>query len=380
MRLGKVLEDLDALAGNIAFFHVVMQNQQQTNNNNSATTESFVPESEYPVIVTASVDRIRLHSRPRVAGSDQHLSGQVTWTGTSSMEIRMTCTETTTPSSETTHPWLEAYVTFVTLDPHTKKPRRIPAIVPVTEEEKREFAQGEARAEAKKQRRKRNHQTSSSNQDDSSNTVDTTAQALLAQAGPLLTMPSLADPHSILLKDTVMQNAMIAQPQAQNLHNRIFGGFLVRRAFELAFANAYLFGGARPIFLEVDEVSFARPVDVGDLLVFHSRVLYTENKAGHLRDYYQQQQPNDDGDDNDKEQDTPIGALIHIEVEAWVTEPEKVSAHISNQFYFTFAVAQKPGQTSATPAVRKVLPSNIDEARRVAIRMQVDAEQAKCDP
>ena len=71
-----------------------------------------------------------------------------------------------------------------------------------------------------------------------------------------------------------MQNAMIAQPLVQNLHNRIFGGFLMRRAFELAFSN-YVFGGSRPIFLEVDEVFFARPVHVGDWLVSNSCVLYT---------------------------------------------------------------------------------------------------------
>jgi acyl-coenzyme A thioesterase 9 len=342
MRLGKLLEDLDALAGNIAFFHVHTDNRA---------------EEDYPVIVTASVDRIRLHERP-LEGSDQHLSGQVTWTGTSSMEIRMQCTDAGSDQE-----WVEAYVTFVTLDPHTKKPMHIPAVVPVTDEEKAEYSAGAARAAAKKRRRKQHppalHDVCN---------VDAKAASLLAEAGPLLTMPSLADPHSILLKDTAMQNAMIAQPQVQNLHNRIFGGFLMRRAFELAFSNAYLFGGARPIFLEVDEVSFTSPVDVGDLLVFHSRVLFTENHAGNLHDYYQQET-------NIKNKSNPVVALMHIEVEAWVTEPEKVSARMSNQFYFTFAVAiQGEGRS---PRVRKVLPSNIDEARRMAMRMHVEEDQSK---
>lgn len=341
MRLGKLLEDLDALAGNIAFFHVHTENRA---------------EEDYPVIVTASVDRIRLHQRP-LEGSDQHLSGQVTWTGTSSMEIRMQCTDAGSDQE-----WLEAYVTFVTLDPRTKKPMLIPAVEPVTDEEKVEFAAGAARAAAKKTRRKQQQPASND-----SLIVDAKAAALLAEAGPLLTMPSLADPHSILLKDTAMQNAMIAQPQVQNLHNRVFGGFLMRRAFELAFSNAYLFGGARPIFLEVDEISFASPVDVGDLLVFHSRVLFTENQAGYLNDYYQQGTYLTDGSN-------PAISLMHIEVEAWVTEPEKVSARMSNQFYFTFAVAIR--DKGRNPRVRKVLPSNIDEARRMAVRMHAEEEQA----
>lgn len=34
--------------------------------------------------------------------------------------------------------------------------------------------------------------------------------------------------------------------QERNLHGRVFGGFLMRRAFELAFSTAYLFAGTRP--------------------------------------------------------------------------------------------------------------------------------------
>jgi len=326
MRLGKMMEDLDALAGNIAFFHV------------------DTGEQDLPIIVTASVDRISLRERPDVR-DDQTLSGQVTWTGTSSMEIRMQCTDESSSDNE----WLEAYVTFVTLDASTKKPTKIPPILPQTEEEKSMFEQGAARAATKKRRRKQHKSPEASNH------IDDMAQELLAEAGPLLNMPSLADPHTILMQSTRMQNAMIAQPQVQNLHNRIFGGFLMRRAFELSFANAYVFGGSRPVFLEVDEVSFASPVDVGDLLVFNSRVLYTEE--GQLSDYYESMSP------------SPSPAwILHIEVEAWVTEPENASARMSNQFYFTFAIQKQ---------VRRVLPSNIDEARRMALRMVADQEQEK---
>jgi acyl-coenzyme A thioesterase 9 len=62
---------------------------------------------------------------------------------------------------------------------------------------------------------------------------------------------------------------------------------------------------------------------------------------------------------------------VHIEVEAWVTEPEKASARLSNQFYFTFAISKNNNKR----IVRRVLPSNIDQARRMAMRMLVDQEQ-----
>jgi len=99
-------------------------------------------------------------------------------------------------------------------------------------------------------------------------------------------------------------------------------------------------------------------VDVGDLLVFHSRVLYTE-QADSATVF------------KDTETVSKTVTLLHIEVEAWVTVPEQVSAHISNSFYFTYVVD--------APQIRKVLPSNIDEARRVVMRMSVDVEQAKED-
>jgi acyl-coenzyme A thioesterase 9 len=40
----------------------------------------------------------------------------------------------------------------------------------------------------------------------------------------------------------------------------MFGGFLMKCAFELAFATAYTSGGCRPLFKEVDEIAFLQPV------------------------------------------------------------------------------------------------------------------------
>lgn len=80
LRFGKVLEDLDALAGNIAYSHV----QDPAVN-----------------IVTASVDRIRLSGTISLE-ENQHLTGKVTYVGTSSMEIRMQC-----KGNGEDDPWME---------------------------------------------------------------------------------------------------------------------------------------------------------------------------------------------------------------------------------------------------------------------------------
>jgi len=166
--------------------------------------------------------------------------------------------------------WLEAYFTFVTLHPETKKSIKISPLIPETDEERAHFELGAVKANAKKQARRSKLELGRP-LSETSLKIDQRAAELLDEAGALLRMPSLADPCSVLMDQTAQSNAMVAQPQARNLHDRIFGGFLMRRAFELAFATAYMFGGDKPRFLEVDDISFDKPVDVGDLLVFKSR-------------------------------------------------------------------------------------------------------------
>lgn len=329
IRMGRVLEDLDAMAGNVAFHHVV----------------------GFPVIVTAGVDRIRLRQHPLVTNqSDMTLIGKVTWVGTSSMEIRMQL------SLEQEEEWLEAYFTFVTLDPETRKPARVPPLLPETNEERAQFELGALKAKNKKMaRRTQKAAAAGQPQTDQSIKIDELAASLMEKAGPLIRMPSLANPHSILMRDTQVQNAEMAQPQVRNLHGRIFGGYLMRRAFELAFANAYMFGGAKPSFLEVDDISFDLPVDVGDLLVFSSRVLYTRPEGANLGSYMGHYHPNQ--------------PLLMIEVEVWVTEPESTRARVSNTLHFNFSLPEN------TPC-RTVLPGNIDEARRMATRMIAEKEHA----
>lgn len=326
MRFGKVLEDLDALAGNIAFAHV--QDPKLT-------------------IVTASVDRIRLSAPPNL-DSDQHLSGKVTYVGTSSMEIRMQCKDTKDPSSD--DPWMEAYFTFVAVDPETKRPLKIPPLDPQTWLEKDQFEAGRRRAQLRKEARQKRKNFDTPLDPE----VEMEALKLLREAGPLLNIPSLANPHCILVEQTKLQNCEIAQPQTKNLANQIFGGFLMRRAWELSYATAYVFGGARPRFLEVDQVSFSVPVSVGDLTNFHARVIHTEVQK-EIRDFNLFR----------GQRDVPI---VSVEVSAWIVVPEEATAKLSNRFYFTFAL-------ESGTRIRKVLPSNMEEARRMAVRSSLGRHQ-----
>ena len=177
-------------------------------------------------------------------------------------------------------------------------------------------------------------------------------------------MPALAEPSEILLSETALENSLIAQPQQRNTAGRVFGGFLMRRAFELAHTTAYLFAGRRPIFLELDEVKFSAPVSVGDLLRFESCVLYTSEAMDIL------------------------GRLtVHVEVTAQVIKPEQRSAVTSNTFNFTFGVAEHADGTGRAalaaaadgPQLRRVLPATHEEAYRIMSRYIGDLAQREED-
>lgn len=324
IRMGKLLEDLDALAGTISFKHC---------SGDDSTTRPLI-------LVTASVDRMVL-SKPIRVDADLKIVGAVTWVGRSSMEIRL---EVSQSSNEAPHQpdqsALTANFTFVARDSRTGKSAPINQILPESEKEKLLWEEAEERNKMRKAMRLEQ------NRDREGEGVNRLNE-LLAEGRIFSDMPALADRDSILIQNTSLQNSLICQPQQRNIHGRIFGGFLMRRAFELAFATAYAFAGSSPCFLEVDHVDFLKPVDVGNFLRFKSCVLYTELE-------------------------NPKQPLINVEVVAHVTRPELRSSEVSNKFYFTFGVRAEAAEKG--PRIRNVVPATEEEARRVIERM--DAERA----
>eukprot|EP00261_Vitis_vinifera_P001219 XP_002264355.2 PREDICTED: acyl-coenzyme A thioesterase 9, mitochondrial isoform X1 [Vitis vinifera] len=329
VRIGKLLEDLDALAGTISDKHC---------SDDDTTTRPLL-------LVTASVDKMVLKKPPSV-DHDLQISGAVIWVGRSSIEVQLEVTQSTNESSNTSDSVvLTANFIFVALDCKTKKAVPVNRLSPETEQEKLHFEGAEARNNLRKSKR-------GGDRRDFENGDVNRLEAMLAEGRIFCDMPALADRESILLRDTCLENSLICQPQQRNIHGRIFGGFLIRRAFELAFSTAYVFAGMVPCFLEVDHVDFLRPVDVGDFLHFKSCVLFTQLE-------------------------NPEQPLINIEVVAHVTRPELRSSEVSNTFYFTFTVRPESKATKNGFRLRNVVPATEEEARRILERM--DAESLLLD-
>lgn len=77
--------------------------------------------------------------------------------------------------------------------------------------------------------------------------------------------------NSIWMEDAKLKNILICQPENRNRFNKIFGGFIMRQAFELAWANTYTFCRKRPFIVHMDDILFRAPVDVGSLLYMNSQ-------------------------------------------------------------------------------------------------------------
>ncbi|CAN0917873.1 Acyl-coenzyme A thioesterase 2, chloroplastic [Linum grandiflorum] len=281
VRIWKLLEDLDALVGTISA------------NVEHCTTRPFL-------LVTASVDRIVL-KKPISVDVDLKIVGSAIWVGRSSIEIQLEVSQPANEDSDVLDSVaLTANFIFVARDSQTGKVTQVNRLVPETNQEKLLFEEAEAMSNLRKRKRVA---------DDDRKEVDGSGgeisrlKALLAEGRVFCDVPALADRNIILLRDTRLENSLICQPHLRNMHGRIFGGFLMHRAFELAFSTSYAFAGSVPYFLEVDDIDFLRPVDVGDFLRLKSCVLCTELE-------------------------NPDEPLINIEVVAHVTKTEIRSSEV----------------------------------------------------
>ncbi|KAG0230228.1 hypothetical protein BGW42_001095 [Actinomortierella wolfii] len=261
LRHGKIMEDLDALAGAIAYKHA-----DDGKANSSPLT-----------IVTASVDRIDFLKELGV--KDLKLSGHVTYVGYSSMEVFMKMEEIE-PQKPGGHgdTILVARFSMVARDALTGKAAQVNPMLLQNDVEKKLFQMGE------------DHKARKRVASDSALTKRPPTQEERFLIHDLYLEYSKYDdkegkakkPDNVeWMADTKMSAIHIMQPQDRNIHDKIFGGYLMRLAYELAFCNASVFIGSRPKFLALDEISFRAPVPIGTFLALDSQIVYAEGGDHH---------------------------------------------------------------------------------------------------
>lgn len=305
VRIGRLLEDMDVFSVHLVFKHVLNPKQG--------------PGQPSPFsIVTALVDQIDFTASFR-ADCDIRMSGHLTWVGRSSAESSLQLDQLVDGQW---HKLSEATFVLVARDPLNRGGAFINPLEVVGEEEQKLFQLGESN----KIRRYQISQDSlfkvppqpeelSIIHDFFLNTIDHKAMSFKARVKP---------DNSVWFEDAKLKNMIVCQPQNRNRFNKIFGGFIMRQAFELGWANAHVFGKCRPWCVHMDDIWFRKPVEIGAMLYFNSQICYVQDNH------------------------------IQTRVSAEVVNPETGEMSVTNVFHFTFMTKDK------TPPL--IVPKTYSEA------------------
>lgn len=138
------------------------------------------------------------------------------------------------------------------------------------------------------------------------------------------------------------------QPQYRNRHHfMIFGGFLLKQTFELAFTTAAAFAHARPTFVSLDPSTFQNPVPVGSILYLTATVVYTD--------------PPLIGAPGEKADADSEYTRVQIRVDSKVRDVEHGRSKPTGQFNYTFTV---PKNIRVMPQTYQEFMMYIDARRR----------------
>lgn len=279
-------------------------------------------------IVTASVDNITMNPSHRFP-MDQHLAmqGCVTWVGSSSMEIwiemrlirdpvawsNLTLAEKLARSTlEQDDVIFNSFFLMAARDQKSGKATFVPPlnVAEMGKSDRERFERGEKSATRRKTEAANSltripptaeevklihHYIMDAHPDASGGGSGSAAAGVAGSAGNAASglanleissaPPSLLTPGAVIIRpktvpmaETEMSSATMTQPQDRNTNGKIFGGFLMRNAYELARCTSYLFCNSNPYLTQVGSISFLRPVEIGSIISFRSKICYA---AGH---------------------------------------------------------------------------------------------------
>lgn len=382
LRFGHLFQDLDALAGRVASKHC---------------------KPAEPMNVTASIDRIYVTKKiDELHKYNFLIVGYVAYTGNSSMEISikgfayegdLPKAEKITPeivNTDTNNCFLSANFTFVARNPATHKAHKINKLLPTSESEWIEYKRAESHNTAKKLRAK----TSSLDKVPPTADESKMIHSLYNSTKLIAKIPVEQRPKNInFMKDTKISASQIQQPQYRNRHGVIFGGYLLRQTFELAYCTAGAFSRSYPRFISLDNTTFKAPVPVGCVLTMDAQVCYTEHihepnetcesakvLTSLLKDY--DTAANKLSSDKREYFSVP-GTLVQVKVDTKVRTLEDASKFTeSGSFVYSFFVPRDASDPDV-PGFSSVIPQSyaemIDyvEGRRRAFDTAAYAEQLK---
>ncbi|GAA5932046.1 hypothetical protein JCM3775_004222 [Rhodotorula graminis] len=335
VRMGRLMEDFDSLAGAAAYRYVLPDGAEISD----ASGVFF--------LVTAAVDRmdvLRPVANPDGSVPDIRLSAHVSYATSSSLEVfvRMSTVPTTDNDSETI--LLGRFAMACRSAQGGKFP--VPELDVRGPEERAVWQMGKEMREGKTKR----------SQQSLTKTPPTADEAAMMHE-LFLTNSDIYDrksstPNSIVwMADTRVNSATLMHPQERNVHNKVFGGYLMRIAYETAYSTACLFARSAVTFVSLDELQFAQPVEIGSLLLLDSKVTFSPMRGEHRS--------------------------FHVSVEAATCDLYTGERRLTNVFHWTFS-SDRPLQRHVLPRSYRQTMQWLDAQRRrkVGIEVRKGYEQA----
>lgn len=379
LRFGHLFQDLDALAGRVAARHT---------------------QPAQPMNVTASIDRVYVTKKiDEINKYNFVLVGYVTYTGRSSMEICIKGFAFTGPIPKKITPdivnidadkcFMSANFTFAARNPITHKAHPINKILPTTEKEWKDYRKAQSHNAAKKIRAKSENLSKVPPTGEESKMIHS-----LYLAGNQVKQMEKKPENISFMANTRVSATQIQQPQYRNRNGIIFGGYLLRQTFELAYCAAGAFSRAAPRFVSLDNTTFKAPVPVGSVLFMDAEVCYTEHvhekeeQSGSakelnslLKDY--DTAANTISEDSHELISVP-GTLIQVKVGTKIRSLSDAKHFTeSGKFVYSFFVPRDASEIFDSPGYSSVIPVSygemIDyvEGRRRAYETAAYAQQLK---
>jgi len=257
IRVGKLMEIFDLIGGASAYRYLGLDIL-----------------SRDATIVTLCVDNFHLFEEVISTDRDIFISSYVSYAGTSSLEVQVDVTYTDDPHTILS----SASYVFVARDAlDYSKAKKVPKLVFEGEDDPEgcllRYEYGKINQRERKQTAERSTFKVAPSLEESQHLHNLFRSTL---------NPNTASQY-IPIPQTSVEKTLLMHLQDKNIHNKVFGGFLMKEAADLAWTTSYLHGGGSyPDFVHIDDIYFLSPVEIGSVIIFKSWITYVEDNLLHV--------------------------------------------------------------------------------------------------
>ena len=326
IRVGKLIEDLDALAADIAYKHI-----------GPHSIDNYT-------VVTGGMDRISMRS-PVSRQTDILIYGSVTIVGTTSMEVRLLI-ETLSPTGEK---FLLSQANFAMVSRHKKlyTAAKVPLLIPITDYDKFVYEAGIVKREKRKELTAKDLKHAAPTPEE----IELIHKLYLEKSKQNTNNNTNNSPAIIPQSKTTISTVEVMHHQERNVHNKIFGGHLMKLAFELASICAFGVTAVFPILKSMDDVAFYFPVEIGSILTLKATIQYISTER-HL-------------------------VFVIVVAEMMITTHVDRPTRLTNEFHFNFLCMSTKCLPLIVPESYPEIVNYLDGRRREKQYIELDEQQVQ---